>query len=114
MIVVTDICPKSGLKREIEFVKFIDDRINTTLILDCNIHYYNKETNEFIATNILTKDNTLITLSNKINLEGIGEYDYWKGLLNDNNAMVSKSITSFDSFCAYIIMKAYLKNLFNE
>jgi hypothetical protein len=114
MIIVTDTCPKSGLKREIEFVKFVDNKLNSTLLLDCNINYYNKETNEFIATNILTKDNILITLSNETNLEGIGEYDYWKGLLNDNNAMNSKSITGFDSLCVYIIMKAYLNNLFNE
>ena len=113
MIVVTDICPKSGLKREIEFVKFVDDKLNKTILLDCNVNYYNKETNEFIATNILTKDVVLITLDNNNILEGIAEYDYWKGLLNDFSAMREKNINSFDSYCAYIIMKAYLSGKFN-
>ena len=40
MIIVTDICPKSGLKREIEIVKFVDNKLNSTLLLDCNINYY--------------------------------------------------------------------------
>jgi len=113
MIIHEDICPKSGLKREIEFIKFVDDKINKTILLDCNLNYYNKDTNEFIATNILTKDVVLITLSNDTNLDGIGEYDYWKGLLNDFNAMREKNINSFDSYCAYIIMKAYLDKKFN-
>lgn len=113
MIIVTDICPKSGLKREIEFVKFIDDKINKTILLDCNLNYYNKDTNEFVATNILTKDTILITLTNDNILNGIAEYDYWKGLLNDNNAQREKGINSFDSYCAYIIMKAYLAGKFN-
>lgn len=113
MIIKEDICPKSGLKREIEFVKFIDDKLNKTILLDCNLNYYNKETNEFIAKNILTKDVVLITLDNNNTLDGIGEYDYWKGLLNDTNAMKEKGINSFDSYCAYIIMKAYLANKFN-
>lgn len=113
MVVTTDICPKSGLKREIEFIKFVDDKLNKTILLDCNLNYYNKETNEFIATNILTKDVVLITLSNENNLDGIGEYDYWKGLLNDSNAMREKQISGFDSYCAYIIMKAYLEGKFN-
>jgi len=113
MIVKEDICPKSGLKREIEFVKFVDNKTDKTILLDCNLNYYNKDTNEFIATNILTKDVILITLSNENNLDGIGEYDYWKGLLNDFNAMKEKNITSFDSYCAYIIMKAYLDKKFD-
>lgn len=113
MVVHTDICPKSGLKREIEFVKFVDNKIDKTILLDCNLNYYNKETNEFIAKNILNKDVVLITLDNNNTLEGIGEYDYWKGLLNDFNAMVNKGIISFDSYCAYIIMKAYLEGKFN-
>ncbi len=72
--------------------------------------------NTFFSTtlsSILTKDIILITLDNNNTIEGIGEYDYWKGLLNDFNAMNSKSITSFDSYCAYIIMKAYLDGKFN-
>jgi hypothetical protein len=113
MIVVTDICPKSGLKREIEFIKFVDNKLNKTILLDCNLNYYNKDTNEFIATNILTKDIILVTLDNSNSLEGIGEYDYWKGLLNDTNAMKEKQINSFDSYCAYIIMKAYLNKKFD-
>jgi hypothetical protein len=113
MIVVTDICPKSGLKREIEFIKFVDDKLNKKILLDCNINYYNKETDEFIATNILNKDIILITLDNNNILEGIGEYDYWKGLLNDSSSMRDKNINSFDSYCAYIIMKAYLDKKFN-
>ena len=113
MIIKEDICPKTGLKREIEFVKFVDDTFTKTILLDCSLNYYNKETDEFIAKNILTKDIILITLSNENNLEGIGEYDYWKGLLNDFSAMNSKGITSFDSYCAYIIMKAYLAGKFN-
>lgn len=113
MIIKEDICPKTGLKREIEFVKFVDDKLNKTMLLDCNLNYYNKETNEFIATNILTKDVILITLSNENILDGIAEYDYWKGLLNDSNAQIEKGITSFDSYCAYIIMKAYLAGKFN-
>lgn len=113
MVVHTDICPKSGLKREIEFVKFLDDKVNKIILLDCNLNYYNKETNEFVATNILTKDIILITLDNHNILDGIGEYDYWKGLLNDFNSMKEKSINSFDSYCAYIIMKAYLAGKFN-
>ena len=113
MIVVTDICPKSGLTREIEFIKFVDNKFNKTILLDCNVNYYNKETNAFLGTNLFTKDVILITLSNETNLDGIGEYDYWKGLLNDNNAMREKSINGFDSYCAYIIMKAYLDKKFN-
>jgi len=113
MIVKEDICPKSGLKREIEFIKFVDDKLNKTILLDCNLNYYNKDTNEFVATNILSKDAILITLDNKNVLDGIGEYDYWKGLLNDFSAMREKNINSFDSYCAYIIMKAYLEGKFN-
>ena len=113
MIVKEDICPKSGLKREIEFIKFVDNKADKTILLDCNLNYYNKDTNEFIATNILTKDVVLITLSYENNLDGIGEYDYWKGLLNDFNAMKEKNINSFDSYCAYIIMKAYLDKKFD-
>ena len=113
MIVVTDICPKSGLKREIEFIKFVDDKLNKTILLDCNLNYYNKETGEYIATNILHKDAILITLDNKNTLEGIGEYDYWKGMLNDFNTLKEKKIQSFDSFAAYIIMKAYLEKKFD-
>lgn len=113
MIIKEDVCPKTGLKREIEFVKFVDDKLNKTILLDCNLNYYNKETNEFIATNLLTKDVILITLDNKNVLDGIGEYDYWKGLLNDFSAMSSRNIVSFDSYCAYIIMKAYLDGKFN-
>ena len=113
MIVKEDVCPKSGLKREIEFVKFVDNKVDKTILLDCNLNYYNKETNEFIATNIFTKDAFLITLDNNNNLEGIGEYDYWKGLLNDFNAMRERNINSFDSYCAYIIMKAYLDKKFD-
>ena len=113
MIVTTDTCPKSGLKREIEFVKFVDNKLNKTILLDCNLNYYNKETNEFVATNILTKDVILITLDNSNVLEGIGEYDYWKGLLNDFTSLREKNINSFDSYCAYIIMKAYLDKKFD-
>jgi len=113
MIVVTDICPKSGLKREIEFVKFVDDKLKESILLDCNLNYYNKDTNEFVGRNILTKDIFLITLTNDVNLGGIGEYAYWKGLLNDNNAMREKLISGFDSYCAYIIMKAYLDKKFD-
>ena len=113
MLVKEDICPKSGLKREIEFIKFIDNKTNKTITLDCNLNYYNKETNEFIATNIFSKDALLITLSNENNLEGIGEYDYWQGLLNDFNAMNNKGINSFNSYCAYIIIKAYLDKKFD-
>ena len=113
MIIKEDICPKTGLKREIEFIKFVDNKIDKTILLDCNLNYYNKETNEFIAKNILTKDIILITLDNNNTLEGIGEYDYWKGLLNDFNAMTAKGIISFDSYCAYIIMKAYLDKKFD-
>jgi len=113
MIIHTDTCPKSGLKREIEFIKFVDNKVDKTILLDCNLNYYNKETNDFIATNILTKDIFLITLDNTNTLDGIGEYDYWKGLLNDFNAMKEKNINSFDSYCAYIIMKSYLEGKFN-
>jgi len=113
MIIKEDICSKSGLKREIEFIKFLDDKVAKTITLDCNLNYYNKDTNEFIATNIYTKDSVLITLSNENNLDGIGEYDYWKGLLNDFNAMRERNINSFDSYCAYIIMKAYLDKKFD-
>jgi hypothetical protein len=113
MIIKEDICPKSGLKREIEFIKFQDDVINKNIVLKCNLNYYNKETNEFIITNIFSKDFFLITLSNEHTLNGIGEYDYWKGLLNDSNAQKEKGINSFDSYCAYIIMKCYLEGKFN-
>lgn len=113
MIITEDICPKTGLKREIEFIKFVDDKINKIITLDCNLNYYNKDNNQFISTNILTKDVLLITLSNENNLGGIGEYDYWKGLLNDFNAQKEKGINSFDSYCAYIIMKAYLAKKFD-
>lgn len=58
-----------------------------------------------------TGDETKTSIVTK--LEGIGEYDYWKGLLNDFNAMREKNINSFDSYCAYIIMKAYLAKKFN-
>lgn len=113
MIIKEDICPKTGLKREIEFIKFIDNKLNKTILLDCNLNYYNKDTNEFIATNILNKDAVFITLDNNNNLDGIGEYDYWKGMLNDFNALKEKGIHSFDGFSAYIIMKAYLAGKFN-
>jgi hypothetical protein len=113
MIVTTDICPKSGLKREIEFIKFVDDNTNKIILLDCNLNYYNKDNNEFLSSNIFDKDIKLITISNSVNLNGIGEYDYWKGLLNDTNAMKDKNINSFDSYCAYIIMKAYLDKKFD-
>jgi hypothetical protein len=113
MIIKEDICPKTGLKREIEFIKFVDNKLNKTILLDCNLNYYNKDTNEFIGTNILTKDVILITLSNDVNLDGIGEYDYWKGSLNDFNALRDKGIYSFDGFSAYIIMKAYLAKKFD-
>lgn len=113
MIIKEDICPKTGLKREIEFINFVDDKVGKTILLDCNLNYYNKDTGEFIASNILNKDVVLITLDNNNILEGIGEYDYWKGLLNDFNAMREKNINSLDSYCAYIIMKAYLAGKFN-
>jgi len=113
MIIVKDICSRSGLKREIEFVKSVDDLINKKLQLDCNINYYNPITNEFLGKNIFTKDIVLITLDNTNTLEGIGEYDYWKGGLNDFNALFSKGITSFDNFASYIIMKAYLSKKFD-
>jgi hypothetical protein len=113
MIVKIDICPKSGLKREIEYIEFKDDKIKKTIFLNCDLNYYHKETNEFIGKNILTKDAALITLSNEVNLEGIGEYDYWKGVLNDVNSMLEKEITGFDSYCAYIILKAYGQGKFN-
>jgi len=113
MIVVTDVCPKSGLKREIEFIKFVNDKVNKTIVIDCNLNYYNTTTNEFIATNILTKDVALITITNDVILDGISEYDYWNGLMNDFNSMKEKNINSFDSYCAYIVMKAYLDKKFN-
>ena len=61
----------------------------------------------------MTKDAVLITLDNNNILEGIGEYDYWKGMLNDTNALRDKGIYSFDGFSAYIIMKAYLDKKFD-
>jgi|688.fasta_scaffold352234_2 hypothetical protein len=113
MVIKTDICPKSGLKREIKFIKFSDDIIKKTIFLNCSLNYYNKETDEFIGNNIFSKDFFLITIDNENVINGIGEYDYWKGLLNDFNGQKEKGINSFDSFCAYIIMKAYLEGRFN-
>jgi hypothetical protein len=114
MNIITDICPITGLKREINLVKTVDNLIDKTLQLDCDINYFNPITNTYIATNILTKDVTAITLSNINNLDGTGEYDYWKGLLNDMNGLKNKGINSFDDFTVYIVTKAYLNNLFNE
>ena len=111
MIIKEDICPKTGLKREIEFVKIEDNLSLKKIFLDCNINYYHN--NVFLGTNLFETDKTLLTLSNENTLDGIGEYDYWKGLLNDFSAMNSRNIVSFDSYCAYIIMKAYLDGKFN-
>jgi len=38
MIIKDDICPKSGLKRVIDFVKIEDNVVEKKVFLDCNIH----------------------------------------------------------------------------
>ncbi len=112
MIIKDDICPKSGLKRVIDFVKIEDNVVEKKVFFDCNIHYYN-ENNEFLGTNLFKKDKSLLTLTNENTLDGIGEYDYWKGYLNDFQLLINKGIPSFDACISYVLMKAYLDKKFD-
>lgn len=112
MIVFTDICPLSGLNREMIYISSLDDTVNKNVELICNINYYYN--NQLIGTNILNSLNSpfKVVLSQDNILDGISEYDYWKGSLNDFNALINKGFNSYDSFISYIVMKTYLKTKF--
>lgn len=111
MIITSDICPKSGLDRQIEFVKIEDNLSLKKIFLDCDINYYHNGV--FLGKNLFETDKTLLTLSNENTLDGIGEYDYWKGYLNDFQLLINKGLQSFDACISYVIMKAYLEGKFN-
>jgi hypothetical protein len=112
MIIVTDICPKSGLKREIDFIKVEDDIVNKKIFFDCNILYFSL-VGDLLGINLLPKDKNLLTISNDNTLNGIGEYDYWKGFLNDFQSLINKNIPSYDACVNYVLMKAYLDKKFD-
>ncbi len=115
MIIATDICPKSGLKRNIKYIQYIDNPDSKKMYFECDINYHNPITDEFLGSNILEPLRNHITfiLSNDNVLDGIGEYDYWKGPLNDLNSLLNKGYNSIDSYISYIILKAYLKDKLN-
>lgn len=112
MIIATDICPKSGLKREISYIRFTDNIIDRKLTFECIVKYYNPTTEEFLGTNILEPycNSFNFILTNENTLDGIGEYDYWKGPLNDMNGLLNKGFSSLDSYISYMVVKSYFKN----
>lgn len=108
MVISTDICPKSGLKREVKYISFTDNLELKHIKILCNIKYYNKDTDEYLGDNIF--GNLEFILTNDDVIDGIGQYDYWKGSLNDVSLLISKGFNSFDVYISYIILKIFLKN----
>lgn len=108
MIIVEDICPKTNLKRKIDFVSIQDFVNDSKIIITYNIEYYNN-LNVFLGINILGTESKL-TLTNENVINGIGEYTYWKSHLNDFQALINKGINSYDACVNYVIMKNYLDN----
>ena len=113
MLVKRDICPKSGLNREIIYKKSIDDTEFRAITLYCDIYYYNTS-NESLGVNIFNELKPYELIFNSENtLNGISEYDYWKGAFNDFSTLVNKGFNGYDSCISYLVMKAYLDKKFD-